>query len=469
MDAVRCEGCVRLSQRVAELERELQKRDRQDAVKNARIRRLQEALLKFQRASKRQAAPFSKGEPKKDPEKPGRKSGRNYGPKAHREPPPPEKIDEILEAPLPDVCPDCGGPLEECQVAPQYQVDIVRRSICRQFNVHIGVCGRCERAVHGRHPLQTSDALGAAGSQLGPDAQAAVVELQKNMGLSHAKAARCLGTFFGISLTPGGATQIILRAAQRCQPVYEMIREAVRIGPWAVPDETGWRIGGLRAWLHAIAGPWATAYLIDRSRGADVSEKILGRDYSGILIHDGAPSYNASFDQAKHQQCLQHLINRCTRILKTATGGAVRFPRTIQDLLRTAIHSHNRFLRGEIGPRMLSHIRAELSEDLWDAVMPPKSNEINACLARYLENHLGELLTFLSYPWVDGTNYVAEHAIRGGVILRKVWGGNRTDDGKVAQCILMSIWRTCWQYGISAMDWLSAALRFYPALLPLPP
>jgi hypothetical protein len=40
--------------------------------------------------------------------------------------------------------------------------------------------------------LQTSDALGAAAAQLGPDAQAAVVELNKHGGLSHGKVTRCL-------------------------------------------------------------------------------------------------------------------------------------------------------------------------------------------------------------------------------------------------------------------------------------
>jgi hypothetical protein len=30
---------------------------------------------------------------------------------------------------------------------------------------------------------------------------------------------------------------------------------------WVVPDETGWRVGGCPAWLHALVGPEATAYV----------------------------------------------------------------------------------------------------------------------------------------------------------------------------------------------------------------
>jgi hypothetical protein len=44
--------------------------------------------------------------------------------------------------------------------------------------------------------LQTSDALGAATAQLGPDTRAAVVELNKQGGLSHGKVTRCLESLF---------------------------------------------------------------------------------------------------------------------------------------------------------------------------------------------------------------------------------------------------------------------------------
>jgi hypothetical protein len=60
------------------------------------------------------------------------------------------------------------------------------------------VAGR--HRVQGRHPMQTSDALRAA-AQLGPDAQAAVVELNKQAGLSHGKVTRCLKSLFGIPLS----------------------------------------------------------------------------------------------------------------------------------------------------------------------------------------------------------------------------------------------------------------------------
>ena len=72
---------------------------------------------------------------------------------------------------------------------------------------------------------------------------------------------------------------------------------------WVVPDETGWRVGGYPAWLHALVGPEATAYVIDPTSSGAVAEAILGLDYDGTMIHDGWAPYDR-FDNAHHQQCL---------------------------------------------------------------------------------------------------------------------------------------------------------------------
>src|SRR5271166_5048482 len=99
-----------------------------------RLRRELEAAL---RASKRQAAPHSRGKPKSKPKRPGRKSGRNYGTQACR--PIPSRVDEQISVPLPKCCPHCGGgdvQPESCQA--QYQEDIVRKTVVRRFDIGVG-------------------------------------------------------------------------------------------------------------------------------------------------------------------------------------------------------------------------------------------------------------------------------------------------------------------------------------------
>ena len=73
-------------------------RDRRIARLEAQVKQLQQHVEALSRSAKRQAAPFSRGLPKVDPERSGRKSGDDYGTKAFRAVPP--VIDEIHEAPL---------------------------------------------------------------------------------------------------------------------------------------------------------------------------------------------------------------------------------------------------------------------------------------------------------------------------------------------------------------------------------
>jgi transposase len=454
MQPVPCAGCQALERRLRDLQAE-----------NERLRR---QLDQATRAGKRHAAPFAKGQPHSQPKKPGRKPGKDYGTKAHRQPPSPEQIDEVHEAPLPDRCPDCGGPLDETHIAQQFQVEIPRQPFHRQFNVHVGRCRQCRRRVQGRHSLQTSDALGAAAAQLGPDAQAAVVELNKQGGLSHGKVTRCLESLFGIRLSRGGSVHTVLRAAARCEPVYEGIHQSVGQSDWVVPDETGWRVGARPAWLHTLVGPEATAYVIDPTRSGSVAEAILGLDYDGAMIHDGWSPYD-QFEDGRHQQCLQHLLRRADEMAATATRGAVHFPRRVGELLRAGLDLRDRHAAGEISRHGLAVARGRLESRLSDLIFPPKANAANERLPQHLWAHRDDLFTFLRRPGLDATNWRAELAIRFGVILRKVWGGSRTWAGARARSVLMSVWRTCWHQGRSALDFLSQVLRGAPAALALPP
>jgi transposase len=143
------------------------------------------------RAGKRQSAPFSRREPKANPERPGRKSGEKHGRHGHRQPP--EQVDEMVAVEAPYCCPDCGGELEEAGIEEQWQEEILPpRPIRRRFVIDVGRCRRCGRRVRGLHPLQTSSASGAAAAQVGPEALSLAARLHYELGLSMAKTAAVL-------------------------------------------------------------------------------------------------------------------------------------------------------------------------------------------------------------------------------------------------------------------------------------
>src|SRR5688572_964501 len=157
--------------------------ERENQQLRGEIEKLKKIVESLEQAAKRQAAPFSKGKRKPDPQKCGRKPGDEYGKKGFRRAP--KKVDEIHRAPLPSACPECAGDVEFLKLEHQFQVEVPCKPVHRRFDIEVGRCACCGRRVQGRHPLQTSDALGAAASQIGPEAQALAVHLNKDLGLSH--------------------------------------------------------------------------------------------------------------------------------------------------------------------------------------------------------------------------------------------------------------------------------------------
>jgi transposase len=420
---------------------------------NERLRKqLEEAL----RAAKRQAAPFSRGKPKANPKRPGRKPGSRYG--RHRCRPIPSRVDEQIPVPLPKCCPECGGRVEFERRQAQYQEEIVRQTVVRCFDIEIGNCQHCGRQVQGRHQLQTSDAVGVGSVQLGPEALSLAALLNKQMGLSLGHTRQVLLYGFGLEVSRAGLCRALARLADRAKPTYEQLVETTRQSLVNCVDETGWKVGGILRWMHVAVSEQVTVYAILPGRGYEQSAVILGEGYGGFLVHDGwVPYYK--FLLAFHQSCLNHLLERCKKMIASAAPAAAVFPAAVHDLLQTSLQLRDRYEQGEISEHGLRTATGRLESKLDRLLEEPDPDPANQRLARHLQHEHPFLFTFLHCPGLDATNHAAEQAIRGMVIARKVWGGNRTWEGARTQQILVSVLRTCWQQGKDAFTRVAALLR----------
>jgi transposase len=431
------------------------------------VARLSAALEEERRRGKRQAAPFSKGPPVAEPKPAGRKSGKRHGRHAHRSVPP--RIDETYDAPLPQACPHCASRhVSETHVAAQYQTEIPRTVIYRQFDVHVGTCDDCGRTVAGRHALQTSSARGAAASQLGPQVHALLAILNKELGLSHGKSVKLLRTLFPeLHLARATSVRSMLRTSARCAHAYEQLHIDLRGAAEVAPDETGWRVGGRLAWLHAFVSRRATCYVIDPTRSHQPAEQLLGLDWSGTLVHDGWSVYDR-FTRAWHQQCLRHLQRRCQKLLETAVRGAVRLPRAVLALVDRAFTLRRAWRGHRLSGDDLAERGLGLACELEQLASGRFTHEPNCRLAGHLRKHAMHWFWFLIDTAIQATNHWAEQAVRPAVVNRKVWGGNRTWPGARAQSILMSVIRTCRQRAVEPLEFLSTILcstqpHFIPA------
>jgi transposase len=424
------------AEKIAQLERE------NEGLKKE-IARLQRLLEEALRAVKRQAAPFSRQNLKAAPEKPGRKPGKKYGCPYRRIVP--DQVDEIIEVPLPTRCPRCQGELEECETVSQFQTEIPEPRVERiEFRIHVGRCRHCRRRVQGRHPRQTSDAVGCAASQLGPRALALATQLNKGLGLPYGKTVTVLQQAFGLQVSRGGLCQALARVASKAEPTYHALVEEIRSSPSVTPDETGWRVDGKLWWMWAFSTSQATVYSIEPGRGFEQAALVLGADFAGFLVRDGWGIYR-QFIYAVHQTCLSHLLRRCREMILVAGSGEAEFPRTIESILQQSLQLRDRRAQGRISEQGLAVSRGKLETRLDRTLQRHYRSPRNRRLANHLLRERDALFTFLSCPGLEATNWRAEQAIRPMVVTRKVWGGNRTARGAHTQAILVSILQTCRQ------------------------
>jgi transposase len=415
----------------------------------AEIERLRKALEEALRSLRRQAAPFSRGKPKTNPQRPGRKGGSDYGQRAFRAIP--DRVDEQIAVGLPKKCPDCGGRVVHDSTYPQFQEDIVRRTIVRRFDVEIGHCVGCAGHVQGRHPLQTSDALGAAQVQVGPQALTLAAHLTKQLGISHERTAQVLEWGYGLGVSRSALCRAITRLGKKAEPTYQELQIAVRHSPVNRLDETSWRVAAHLEWLWVCVSDEVTLYAILPGRGFVQAASILGEDYAGFLNHDGWQPYYR-FPHAFHQTCLSHLIRRCKDMIETATAAAARFPQAVMQSLRDGLALRDRYARQEISTHGLYVATGRLVANMDRLLAKTFRDPANRRLAKHLRHEQPWLFTFLHCPGLDATNNAAERALRPAVVARKTWGGNRTENGAKTQQILISILTTCRQQGKDSFD-----------------
>ena len=437
------------------LERERKRyREERNSLRK-KIERLEEELDAARRAGFRQAAPFSRGPVTRVPRRPGRRAGAAYGRKGHRRRP--ARVDATYDAPLPAACARCGGAIDLTHRAPQYQEDLpVVTPIVREFRVAIGRCRACGCRVQGRHPLQTSDALGSAASHLGPTAVSLAVILHTHFGLPLGKIATLLHQRFGLSVTPGGLVHALHRAARQAAPTYATLAATIRGSPVVVPDETGWKVGGRLQWLWAFTTPDTTVYAIQPGRGMEEAATILGADFAGVLVRDGWPPYR-HFTEAIHQTCLAHLVRRCRAL--QADHDEHYFAPQVQAVLQRGLRVRDRWRAGAISSHGVAVARGHLEHQLNRLIDDPGPARVAQVFARHLAIEFPAVFTFLLDPQIDATNWRAEHALRPAVVTRKVCGGNRTAHGAHTQEVLASVVRTLHQRQLDVTTALTTLLR----------
>jgi transposase len=430
----------------------------------AENRQLRDQLDESQRRAARQAAPFRRRETKNVPDGQKKRPGRPKGHKGSYRVTP-AQIDDHAEVPLTG-CPGCGGAVTELEPVVQLieEIPTIRPRVTRLVTYR-GQCQSCGE-VHSSHPLPTSMATGAAKVQLGPNARAWALALNKQFGLTTRKTCRVLKGLVGLSLSPGGLAQAAQRAGEKVSSGYDQLVREIRSSAAVFADETSWYVGGPKHWLWTFTTHDATVYHVDRSRGRDVVVEMLGPDFAGMLVSDCLACYE-SLPYRTHK-CIAHHM----KVIAEARDRPETTDKThlhqwkLLFTMVIALWKH----RSTLGEEEFLRQRGQLEKWLDRLLSEERTQPGDLAIQKRIGKRRDVVLGCLDEPAAEPTNNRAERSLRDvGVIARKLSCGNKTEAGKLAWERLTSLAVTCQQRGHDFVSWLATALPLNASVTTIPP
>jgi transposase len=443
------------------------------AALNTRVEQLraENAALKAQleqrqRDAKRSAAPFSKGQRKAQPKRPGRKPGR--GPFTFRNLPRPDQwTAPPIEVRLPEpICPCCGEPLQEQRVDSAAITDLPPqpRPIVQPYRVWVYHCPTCETTVRAPHPNLAPDRYGATAHRVGPRVMAAAHATHYGLGVPVRKVPALLALYTGVRLTQSAITQDALRRASG--PIgrqYQWLRDQVPTSDVTYTDDTGWRVGGETAQLMIFVTDTATVFQVRPQHRNEEVREVIGDAYAGVLVTDRGKSYDAKeLEAVKQQKCIPHALRSINEVLETKQGRARHFGARLKHPLKEGLELwheyHDREGRLAGFPWRVQSLQAAVTRHLRPRRLADADNQ--RLLDQFGGHHTrGNLLRFLEDPRVKPTNNDSERGFRFAVIQRKVSQCSKTAGGARAFEAFASVIKTTMRQGKDVVERLTELFR----------
>ncbi len=236
------------------------------------------------------------------------------------------------------------------------------------------------------------------------------------------KTATFLETSHSFTITPAALNEIIARVASAADKEYEEMKLRIKNAIKIYIDETSFSVLGKNYWLWVFRTENDVLYVIRPSRGSNVLEEILGKEYSGTVICDCWRAYNfLAF--ANIQRCWSHLMRKSKELL-TVAG------KNLHEKLTELFNE----IKGYNSANHTSKERLakyeEMTEKLKEIIKYySKYSELES-VVKYINFNLGNWFTCIKIEGIEPTNNYAEQAIREPVIVRKIIGAFRSETGK---------------------------------------
>ena len=367
----------------------------------------------------------------------------------------PDHIDKVVIVPAPDICPHCActdlTPIEETKDHLQEDIVLQPQTHVTNFKHHQALCPKCNRPV-----IQAAKGE-LLNCQIGPTTKAAAVFLRYGLRIPYRKVKELFDVFFNMPFVPASAIAFDRTATRKGEPLYEDLKEKLRVAAAANADETYWREDGMGHYVWYAGNNELAVFHIDRHRSSEVAQSILGDDFGGVLNTDGYAAYNG-VNAKERQSCLAHLIRKSKEVKqeillkkpKFQDKHSIRFLSSVSAVFKKACEIGQKLNSGDIKQNRADAFETRLYSALNSICLTKVADDNAETLRQRLLNPKKEynrLFTFLKYPDVQPTNNQAEQSLRNMVIFRKICFGTRSGQGSCSHSVLPSLLLTAKRQG----------------------
>jgi transposase len=283
-----------------------------------------------------------------------------------------------------------------------------------------------------------------------------------------ARIAELMQALYGQSMSTGTIMALKAKAAQLLSVPYDQIKQALLGSTVTHADETGLKVNGKLAWLHALATPALTFVAVQARRGREAIDAIGAiAKLGGTLVCDGWSPYK-SYPNVNLAQCGAHILRELNAIYQE---GNQEWAGHMHNFLVETVHEVNQAKGEALTPARIAELRlaydtigASGFETNLPALPSAGTKRVPAQTAAYnmlsrLRREADDILRFTTNPAVPFTNNVAERTMRMIKVKQKVSGGFRTWEGAQNFSIVRSCVDTMRKQGASILEVLKGLFQ----------
>jgi len=410
----------------------IEKLTKQAALLLERIRQLEqentmlkERIAQLEKNSSNSSKPPSSDivKPLKILRQPSKKHNRGgqYGhTKFSRQPFNPHEVDEVIEYELKDK--DAVGlePLDEWFVIQQIELPE------KMYKVVEHRARKYLDPLTGKTLIAPIPDEVRKGGLFGADITAAVAFMKGGCHMSYTTIQQFFKELFELDISRGMLCKATQKVSDSLRDAYERLVELLPHETQLGVDETGHHDEGRLHWTWCFDAPDYSLFRIDESRGSGVLERMLGKDFTGIICADywGAYRKYARLFDVRVQYCMAHLIREIRFLAEHGVKKLARWGNFLLQWLKKLFRTLHR--RNKLTAKGFLRSMERIKYGFLRLVRRPPEHKLAKKLARRFKGKAAEdYFRFLTEPKLEPTNNGTERQIRPLVIDRRITQGTR--------------------------------------------